>query len=89
MRCTLSSRRTRPAARHWITRLWPSALAGLAFGLPLLTATTAARASETITYSYDARGRLKTVSHSGTVNNGKTTTYSLDKADYRTSKSTN
>ena len=47
-----------------------------------------AGASETITYSYDARGRLKTVSHSGTINNGKATTYTLDKADNRTAKTT-
>jgi hypothetical protein len=62
-------------------------LAALAFGLPLLTAS-AARASETITYSHDARGRIKTVAHSGTVNNGKTTTYGHDKTDNRLSKST-
>lgn len=49
---------------------------------------TAAGASETISYSYDARGRLKQVSHSGTVNNGATTTYGHDKADNRTSKTT-
>src|SRR5207248_6063337 len=29
-----------------------------------------AAAQETVTYSYDARGRLVGVSHSGTVNNG-------------------
>jgi hypothetical protein len=48
----------------------------------------AAGASETITYSYDARGRLKQFSHSGTVNNGATTTYGHDKADNRTAKTT-
>jgi hypothetical protein len=53
-----------------------------------LAVSTGASASETITYSYDARGRLKTVAHTGTVNNGKTTTYSLDKADNRTVKAT-
>ena len=69
-------------------------LAALAVGFPLLTAAgwviwpAAAGASETITFSYDARGRLKTVAHSGTVNNGKTTTYTLDKADNRTAKTT-
>jgi len=48
---------------------------------------TAAGASETISYSYDARGRLKQVAHSGTVNNGVTTNYTYDKADNRSSKS--
>lgn len=52
-----------------------------------LTAT-AASAAEMIVYSYDARGRLVQVARSGTVNNGKTTTYTIDKADNRTSKST-
>lgn len=45
-------------------------------------------ATETITYSYDARGRLVQVARSGTVNNGVTTSYSYDKADNRTSKTT-
>lgn len=49
---------------------------------------TAAGASETITYNYDARGRVKQAAHSGTVNNGKATAYSYDKADNRMSKST-
>lgn len=45
-------------------------------------------AAETITYSYDARGRLVQVSRSGTVNNGVVTNYSFDKADNRTNKTT-
>jgi YD repeat-containing protein len=48
----------------------------------------AADATETITYSYDARGRLVQVSHSGTVNNGVTTTYTYDHANNRTNKTT-
>jgi YD repeat-containing protein len=48
----------------------------------------AAAASETITYSYDARGRLTQVAHSGSVNAGKTTRYAYDKAHNRTSKTT-
>lgn len=40
-------------------------------------------ASETITYAYDAQGRLVQVTHSGTVNNGQQATYSLDAADNR------
>lgn len=43
-----------------------------------------AHAGETITYSYDARGRLVQVARSGTINNGVTSTYTIDKADNRT-----
>ena len=45
-------------------------------------------AAETVTYTYDARGRLVQVARSGTVNNGVTTAYQHDKADNRTSKTT-
>lgn len=41
-------------------------------------------ASETITYSYDAQGRLVAVAHSGTVNNGAQASYAFDNADNRT-----
>ncbi|HMG48237.1 MAG TPA: RHS repeat domain-containing protein [Allosphingosinicella sp.] len=44
----------------------------------------AAIASETITYSYDARGRLVKVVRTGSVNNNVSATYSYDKADNRT-----
>jgi len=44
----------------------------------------AAMAAETITYSYDARGRLVKVVRTGSVNNNVTATYSYDKADNRT-----
>lgn len=43
----------------------------------------AAYAAETITYSYDAKGRLVRVVHTGAVNNGVTADYTLDKADNR------
>ena len=56
------------------------------FGLAALAAT--AMASETINYSYDARGRLVQVRHSGTVNNNITSNYQYDKADNRTLKNT-
>jgi hypothetical protein len=60
----------------------PSVCAALAF--PLLLAMTApAQGAEAITYTYDAKGRLVKVVHSGTVNNGLQTTYSHDKADNR------
>ncbi len=45
----------------------------------------AAWASETITYTYDSRGRLVKVVRNGTVNNNVTANYSYDKADNRTS----
>jgi hypothetical protein len=47
-----------------------------------------AAASETIAYSYDARGRLIKVERSGTVNNNVVTSYTYDKADNRTNKTT-
>jgi uncharacterized protein RhaS with RHS repeats len=45
-------------------------------------------AAETIAYRYDARGRLVAVERSGTVNNNVNTSYSYDKADNRTGKTT-
>ena len=41
-------------------------------------------AAETITYTYDAKGRLVKVERSGTVNNGVKAEYKHDKADNRT-----
>ena len=43
-----------------------------------------AGASETITYTYDARGRLVKVEHSGSVNNNVSAEYKYDKGDNRT-----
>ena len=40
-------------------------------------------AAETITYTYDAKGRLVKVERSGTVNNGVKAEYTHDKADNR------
>jgi hypothetical protein len=51
------------------------ALAALASGM--------AGASETVNYTYDAKGRLVKVVHSGTVNNNVVANYSFDKADNR------
>ena len=50
----------------------------------LATTSASAWAAETITYTYDARGRLVTVSHAGSVNNGVATSYGYDKTDNRT-----
>lgn len=43
-----------------------------------------ARASETINYTYDARGRLVKVDRTGTVNNNVSAEYKYDKGDNRT-----
>ncbi len=56
----------------------------LLVGAALAAASAAAIAAETITYSYDAKGRLVKVERSGNVNNGVTSNYSHDKADNRT-----
>lgn len=42
-----------------------------------------AGASETVNYTYDAKGRLVKVAHTGTVNNNVVANYSFDKADNR------
>ena len=51
--------------------------------LGLVAVSSPVSASETITYTYDARGRLVQVVHSGTVNNGVTVQYEHDKANNR------
>jgi len=60
-----------------------SVAARLFLATSVLTFATAAAASETITYTYDAKGRLIKVERTGTVNNGVTTQYTHDKADNR------
>ena len=42
-----------------------------------LLSSSAAIAQETVTYTYDARGRLVKVQRSGSVNNGVTADYKL------------
>lgn len=56
----------------------------LLLGLLGIAGAAVAYASETITYKYDARGRLVRVERSGTVNNNVSANYSYDKADNRT-----
>ena len=60
----------------------------LLLGIGLAALPIAAQATETVTYTYDAKGRLEKVVHTGTVNNNLTTTYSHDKADNRTNVTT-
>ncbi|WP_300545123.1 hypothetical protein [Maricaulis sp.] len=48
----------------------------------------AAGASETVTYSYDAQGRVVEVEHSGGPNDGVKREYQYDDADNRTQKKT-
>jgi hypothetical protein len=55
----------------------------LAVGAIALALLTGAFAAETVTYTYDARGRLIKVVHSGTVNNNNQVCYKLDKAGNR------
>lgn len=55
------------------------AIAALALGLIGSTVS----AAETVTYTYDARGRLIKVVHTGTVNNNNQVCYKLDKAGNR------
>jgi YD repeat-containing protein len=62
-----------------------------AIGIALagLLGSAAAPATETITYTYDARGRVVKVVHTGTVNNNNQACYKYDKADNRTNVQAN
>lgn len=55
----------------------------------LISIASLAAASETITYQYDALGRLVQVTRTGTVNNGASASYSYDPANNRTNVTTN
>ena len=48
-----------------------------------MAASSAEMGNETITYTYDARGRLTNVTHAGSVNNNVATNYTYDKAENR------
>jgi len=63
-------------------------LKGLAVSVLAMMVTEPAFAGETITYTYDAKGRLVKVVHTGTVNNNLQTTYTHDKADNRKNTTT-
>jgi YD repeat-containing protein len=58
----------------------------LTFALTAPALAAAAYATETITFGYDARGRLVKVEHNGSVNANVVTNYVYDKADNRTLK---
>jgi YD repeat-containing protein len=58
-------------------------------GVATLLGSVAASATETITYTYDARGRLIKVVSTGSVNNNNQTCYKVDKADNRTNVQVN
>lgn len=68
-----------PHSRGAFRRIATAALAIAATG----GLTLPAHAAETITYAYDAKGRLVKVERSGSVNNGVKTDYEHDKADNR------
>jgi len=55
-----------------------------AAGLCLVGAAIAAYAAETVTYTYDSRGRVVKVERKGSVNNNVKAEYKYDKADNRT-----
>lgn len=56
--------------------------------VPALFFAQSAHAGETVTYTYDAKGRLVKVVHTGTVNNNVQTTYTHDKANNRKNTTT-
>ena len=56
----------------------------VAVGLGLAIWAQSVAATETITYQYDALGRLIQVSHTGSSNDGVTAKYTYDAADDRT-----
>lgn len=59
----------------------------LIFGIAA-SAAVAVHAAETITYTYDALGRLVQATRSGSVNNGASATYAYDPANNRTNVTT-
>jgi hypothetical protein len=59
-------------------RIWLVLVSAAALTLPF-----GVNAAETVTYSYDARGRLVKVVRTGTVNNNVQVVYTHDKANNR------
>lgn len=60
----------------------------LVVGSAIAAASATAMATETIAYSYDAKGRLVRVERSDGVSNNVATNYTYDKADNRVAKTT-
>jgi hypothetical protein len=58
------------------------------FAIGMVAAISPTFAVETISYTYDALGRLVKVVHTGTVNNNMQTVYTIDPADNRTNVAT-
>jgi len=88
-RMQIATRSTaRPTARQAVRRRSTLA-AGLGIAV-LATGLTGglAAASETVTYTYDAQGRLVTVEHTDGPNDGVKREYEYDDADNRTGKKT-
>jgi hypothetical protein len=56
----------------------------LVIALAIAAAPALAIASETVNYTYDAKGRLVKVEHNGSVNNNLVANYTHDKANNRT-----
>ena len=65
-----------------------SAIEKALLALASLGIAAASIASETVTYTYDAQGRLTKVTHNGSVNNNVVSGYCYDKADNLTNKTT-
>ena len=82
--------RLKPDAHWQLATYGEGAMRTVLASLALIGLASTAMAAETITYSYDAKGRLTKVVRTGTVNNNVTVEYSHDKADNRTQlKTTN
>lgn len=64
------------------------AIINLAVGLSMLGLSVEVSAAETVNYTYDAKGRLIKIVHSGSVNSGVTVDYVHDTADNRTNVKT-
>ena len=56
---------------------------GTAFAAAGIAVAGGSGGSETINYTYDAKGRLILVTHTGTVNNNVVANYTFDDADNR------
>jgi len=73
------------AACHYFRRVPMTRLKTVAIVVAgaIAAAAGVAQATETITYTYDAKGRLILVQHSGSVNNNVIANYTFDQADNR------